>query len=160
MKKALDKSWKKEYSSTYIKYVEANMEGLPIQYKVDINPSYEWAKNAESLGVSHRELEVLALITEGYTNKEVAQILKIKHQSVKNHIHSLHKKLRVKHSVQACIVALHLNMIKIRAKVQNVPEHAPTGMTVEGIIDAINKHISGENWSEGISQKSLTGFLK
>lgn len=67
-----------------------------VQTKIDINPSYEWLEEAKALNVSHRELEVLALITEGYTNKEIGQILDIKHQSVKNHVHSLHKKLVVK----------------------------------------------------------------
>ena len=41
-----------------------------------------WAEGAESLGISHRELEVFALVAEGYNNKEVAEILHIKHQSV------------------------------------------------------------------------------
>ena len=27
--------------------------------KVEINTSYEWEENAKSLGISHRELEVL-----------------------------------------------------------------------------------------------------
>ena len=86
------------------------------QYKVDINPSYEWAPEAESLNVSHRELEVLALVVEGYKNKEIAKILKIEHQSVKNHLQHLFKKLNVKNNTQAYIIALNLNMIRMRSK--------------------------------------------
>ena len=45
-----------------------------IRCKVDISPSYEWTPEAEPLGVSHRELEVLALVVEGYKNREIGQI--------------------------------------------------------------------------------------
>jgi DNA-binding NarL/FixJ family response regulator len=82
------------------------------QYKVDINPSYDWAPEAESLNVSHRELEVLALVVEGYKNKEIGRILKIEHQSVKNHLQHLFKKLNVKNGTQAYIIALNLNLIR------------------------------------------------
>jgi len=87
---------------------------MEIRKKVEINPSYEWAKDAESLGISHRELEVFALVTEGYNNKEIAEILHIKHQSVKNHMHHFTKKLGVRNAGQAVIVALHKKLIKMR----------------------------------------------
>ena len=91
-------------------------EELSLELKVDINPSYEWVPEAESLGVSHRELEVLALVVEGYKNKEIGKILKIQHQSVKNHLQHLFKKLNVKNNTQAYIIALNLNMIRMRSK--------------------------------------------
>ena len=87
---------------------------MDIQYKVDINPSYDWSREAKSLGISHRELEVLALVVEGYRNKEIAEILKIQHQSVKNHLQRLFKKLDVKNSTQAYIIALNLKLIRMR----------------------------------------------
>ncbi len=61
--------------------------------------------------MSHRELEVLALVVEGYKNKEIGKILKIEHQSVKNHLQHLLKKLQAGNNTQAAFVALHLNMI-------------------------------------------------
>jgi len=85
-----------------------------IRYKVDINPSYEWAPEAESLAVSHRELEVLALVVEGYKNREIGQILGIQHQSVKNHLQRVFKKLNVKNNTQAYIAATSLNMMRLR----------------------------------------------
>ena len=89
-------------------------EELPMELKVDINPSYEWAAKAKSVGVSHRELEVLALVVEGHKNKEIGEILDIQHQSVKNHLQHLLKKLNVKNNTQAYIVALRLNLIRMR----------------------------------------------
>ena len=125
---------------------------MDIQYKVDINPSYEWAEEAGELNISHRELEVLALVVEGYKNKEIAQILKINHQSVKNHLQHLFKKLNVKNSTQAYVVALKLNLIKMRGKTPytDVPVLDITG---EGLIDTFRKMISGEIKKAGFNEK-------
>ena len=87
-----------------------------MELKVDINPSYEWAPEAESLNVSHREFEVLALVVEGHKNKEIAKILKIEQQSVKNHLQHLFKKLNVKNNTQAYIIAMHRNLIRMRGQ--------------------------------------------
>jgi DNA-binding CsgD family transcriptional regulator len=84
-----------------------------ITIKVRINPSYEWDEGSRNLGISHRELEVLALMIEGFKNKEIAEILHIKHQSVKNHMHELNKKLDVKNGAQAMMVALLRKLITI-----------------------------------------------
>jgi DNA-binding NarL/FixJ family response regulator len=48
-----------------------------------------------------REREVLALIREGLTNKEIATKLRISEATVKNHVHHLLEKLQVKRRVQA-----------------------------------------------------------
>ena len=85
---------------------------MGFQYKVIINPSYQRSKEAEGLGISHRKLEVLALVVEGCKNKEIARTLKIQHQSVKNHLQHLFKKLDVRNSTQAYIIALNLNLIR------------------------------------------------
>ena len=77
-----------------------------ITYKLDINPSYEWGEGANDMGVSHRELEVFALTVEGFSDKETAQILHINHQSVKNHVYAMYKKMGVKNSTQALLLLL------------------------------------------------------
>ena len=134
------------------------MSSIPIQYKVDINPSYEWAEEASNLNISHRELEVFALVTEGYKNKEIAQILKIKHQSVKTHVHNFTKKIGVKNNTQALIIALHLKLIKVRVKTpyKDVPVME---ITSEDIIDDFRKLISGENWASSVNEKKIR-YLK
>jgi len=78
-----------------------------------INPGYKWREDAEKLGVSHRELEVFTLLAEGHKNKEIAQILGIQYQSVKNYLYSLSKKLKAKNMIQATVILLFSNMIKI-----------------------------------------------
>jgi len=125
---------------------------MKIQYKVDINPSYEWAEEAQEKNISHRELEVLALVIEGYKNKEIARILKIQHQSVKNHLQHLFKKLDVKNNTQAYIIALHMNLIKMRGKTpyKDVPI---VEYSSDDFIEYGRKLISGEIKLEGYSEK-------
>lgn len=100
--------------STVILQYDTQRNGMAT--RVQIKPSYEWSKEAATLGVSHRELEVFALVCEGFSNKQVADILQIKHQSVKNHMYSLGKKLRVKNVAQATVVAIHLNLISVERR--------------------------------------------
>ena len=91
-------------------------KGNEMATRVQIRPSYEWSKEAMKLGISHRELEVFALVLEGFSNKQAAEILEIKHQSVKNHMYSLSKKLRVKNVGQGLIVAIHLNLVSVEER--------------------------------------------
>jgi len=133
---------------------------MEVQYKVDINPSYEWAKEAESLGISHRELEVLALVVEGYKNKEIAQILKIQHQSVKNHLQHMFKKLDVKNSTQAYIIALNMNLIRIRGAVIGREDISETEITAKGVIDDLRKFISGEIKVKELGSEKRKQWLK
>jgi DNA-binding CsgD family transcriptional regulator len=88
-------------------------KGIPV--KVRINPSYDWDEESKGLGISHRELEVLALMVEGFKNKEIAEILHIKQQSVRNHTHELYKKLAVKNGAQAMVIATFRKMVTIES---------------------------------------------
>jgi len=126
---------------------------MDVRYKVDINPSYEWAKEVEDLGISHRELEVLALVIEGYKNKEIAQILKIKHQSVKNHLQHMYKKLNVKNNTQAYIIALNLNLIKMRGAITGHEDASLTEIKAEDFVEYFRKVIDGEIEVEGFDEK-------
>ena len=56
--------------------------------------------------LTERELEVLRLISEGYTNKEVGEKLFISEKTVKNYATNVFKKLEVKDRVQATLYAI------------------------------------------------------
>ena len=133
---------------------------METQCKVDINPSYEWSEKARELNISHRELEVLALVVEGYKNKEIAQILKIQHQSVKNHLQHLFKKLDVKNSTQAYIIALNLNLIKMRGAIVGREDVSLTEITGQDWIENLRKVISGEIKVKEFSDKKKKQWLK
>lgn len=48
-----------------------------------------------SAGLTRREEEILELVAEGYTNKEIAARLFLQHQTVKNHVRAIFNKLEV-----------------------------------------------------------------
>ena len=133
---------------------------MEARYKVDINPSYEWSEEANELGISHRELEVLALVVEGYKNKEIAQILKIQHQSVKNHLQHMYKKLNVKNSTQAYIIALNLKLIKMKGALIGSADLPVVEMKAQEIIEDLRKVVSGEMKVEGLDSKKRRQWLK
>jgi two-component system nitrate/nitrite response regulator NarL len=66
--------------------------------------SDETAAGRGSVDDSHltcREREVLVLIEQGLTNREIARRLGIEERTVKNHVHNLLEKLRVRHRAEA-----------------------------------------------------------
>jgi DNA-binding NarL/FixJ family response regulator len=63
--------------------------------------------------LSSREMEVLSYITRGLSNKEIAGLLKISHQTVKNHVTSILRKLGVEDRTQAAIYALRRGWVRI-----------------------------------------------
>jgi DNA-binding NarL/FixJ family response regulator len=51
--------------------------------------------------VSRRELEILQLVADGLTNKEIGRKLSITEGTVKNHIHNALQKLQMENRIQA-----------------------------------------------------------
>ncbi|PYK59457.1 MAG: DNA-binding response regulator [Verrucomicrobia bacterium] len=63
--------------------------------------------------LSARELEVLKLIVEGMSNKEIASALSITVSTVKNHVNSILSKLNVKDRTQAATTALRRGIVTL-----------------------------------------------
>lgn len=63
--------------------------------------------------LSSREMEVLAHVTKGLSNKEIAQILGISHQTVKNHVTAILRKLGVEDRTQAALYALRRGWVRL-----------------------------------------------
>jgi DNA-binding CsgD family transcriptional regulator len=68
-------------------------------------------KAQRSLGISDRELEVLRLMTEGRSNKEIATRLHVSPNTVKTHVARLYEKLDVGRRTEAIHKARELGMI-------------------------------------------------
>jgi two-component system nitrate/nitrite response regulator NarL len=68
----------------------------------------------EPLGerLTARELDVLRLIEEGLSNKEIATALSIELPTVKNHVHSILKKLEVRRRTEAAARARRLGLLR------------------------------------------------
>jgi two-component system, NarL family, response regulator len=60
-----------------------------------------------------REIEVLQLIAEGKSNKEIGAALFISEGTVKTHVNSIHEKLSVSDRTEAVIVALRRGIIDL-----------------------------------------------
>ncbi|RAM51242.1 MAG: DNA-binding response regulator [Hapalosiphonaceae cyanobacterium JJU2] len=61
--------------------------------------------------LSERELEVLKLIVEGYTNPEIAEKLYLSPNTVKTHVRGIMNKLSVDDRVQAAVLALRSGLV-------------------------------------------------
>jgi DNA-binding CsgD family transcriptional regulator len=66
----------------------------------------------ETLGVSERELQVLELLAEGRSNKEIASRLNVSPNTVKTHVAKLFEKLSAKRRTEAIVRARELGMIR------------------------------------------------
>jgi DNA-binding NarL/FixJ family response regulator len=74
------------------------MTGASGSYSVDPDEHY--------IPLSGRETEILQLVTDGLSNKEIASHLGISQQTVKNHMTSILTKLNVNDRTQAAVTAL------------------------------------------------------
>jgi two-component system response regulator DegU len=63
--------------------------------------------------LSSREMEVLECVTLGMSNKEIAGILGISHQTVKNHVTAILRKLGVEDRTQAAVYALRRGWVRL-----------------------------------------------
>ncbi|MFJ8025200.1 response regulator [Streptomyces sp. NPDC096311] len=72
------------------------------------DPTEAPALAPELAGLSPRERDILALIGDGLTNREIGQKLYLSEKTVKNHISRLLAKLGVQRRVQAAVLASQL----------------------------------------------------
>jgi len=66
----------------------------------------------ETLRISERELEVLALLAAGRSNKEIARHLDVSPNTVKTHVAKLFAKLEVERRTEAILRARELGMLE------------------------------------------------
>jgi two-component system response regulator DevR len=72
------------------------------------DPAETPALAPELAGLSPRERDILALIGDGLTNREIGKKLYLSEKTVKNHISRLLAKPGVQRRVQAAVLASHL----------------------------------------------------
>jgi DNA-binding NarL/FixJ family response regulator len=64
--------------------------------------------------LTSREMEVLELIVRGASNKIIATTLGISHQTVKNHLSSIFRKLAVNDRTEAAMIALRRGWVRLQ----------------------------------------------
>jgi DNA-binding NarL/FixJ family response regulator len=69
--------------------------------------------------LSLREMEVLSCVVDGKSNKEIANLLGISHQTVKNHVTSILRKFGVEDRTQAVVYALKRGWVQLNDEKMN-----------------------------------------
>jgi DNA-binding CsgD family transcriptional regulator len=101
----------------YVALVAAAFLGLGVWLGAKLfrrAPAAPFVPNArvqETLGISDRELEVLALLAAGGSNKEIARRLEVSPNTVKTHVTKLFAKLEASRRTEAIRRARELGMI-------------------------------------------------
>ncbi len=91
-------------------WIEEQIEGARRSYSEPGSPFHP---------LSEREMEVLECVVSGLSNKEIAGLLGISHQTVKNHVTSILRKFGVEDRTQAVVYALKHGWVQLRnAKVK------------------------------------------
>jgi two-component system response regulator DegU len=100
-------------SSGLDRWLELKTEGSARSYSDPGEPFHPLSK---------REMEVLSYLTRGMSNKEIANLLGISHQTVKNHVTSILRKLGVEDRTQAAVYALRRGWVRLHDHDFNDPQ--------------------------------------
>jgi len=68
-------------------------------------------RDRERSPLSQREREIVALVAQGFKNKEMAEKMFISEQTVKNHLHNIFDKLGVSDRLELALYAIHHRLI-------------------------------------------------
>ncbi len=78
------------------------------------NAKTAWTgENALSADIlTSKEKEVLQMISKGASNKQIADKMFVKEVTIKTHLNSIYKKLKVENRTQAVLVAMQTDLVK------------------------------------------------
>ncbi len=85
----------------------------PVKQSTLSKPLVGIAPPAPKLPLSQRELQILGIIGQGRTNKEVAETLCISSHTLKNHLNNIFKKLSVEDRTQALMVCVRRGWVTL-----------------------------------------------
>jgi DNA-binding NarL/FixJ family response regulator len=74
------------------------------------SPSDPGPRERDTPRLSNREREIVALVAQGFKNKEIAERMFISEQTVKNHLHNIFDKLGVSDRLELALYAIHRNI--------------------------------------------------
>ncbi len=97
-----------------LKLAKPKKETIIIEKEVHIPAQKDFTFNeaeAERIGLSKRELEVLQLLSEGLSNAEIAERLFVSLNTIKTHTSKIFEKLEVKRRTQAVEVGKRSGLI-------------------------------------------------
>jgi len=94
-------------------WVSEQLEGMRGSYSEPGSPFHP---------LSEREMEVLQCVVKGMSNKEIAGLLGISHQTVKNHVTSILRKFSVEDRTQAVVYALKHGWVQLKSSGNKIPK--------------------------------------
>src|SRR6187402_3096528 len=97
-----------------LKLSKPKIETLVVEKEVYVTKNENFVLDTSlvsQLELSKRELEILSLLAQGYSNQEIAAKLFVSLSTVKTHIQNLFEKLEVKRRIQAVEKAKRLKLI-------------------------------------------------
>ena len=97
-------------TAAVIRQFVANDEAPVPQQQHSPLPPAPLARERERSPLSQREREIVALVAQGFKNKEMAEKMFISEQTVKNHLHNIFDKLGVSDRLELALYAIHNNL--------------------------------------------------
>jgi two-component system, NarL family, nitrate/nitrite response regulator NarL len=94
-------------TAAVIRQFVANDEAQPAMHSLSAAPP---TRERERSPLSQREREIVALVAQGFKNKEMAEKMFISEQTVKNHLHNIFDKLGVSDRLELALYAIHNNL--------------------------------------------------
>jgi DNA-binding NarL/FixJ family response regulator len=94
-------------TAAVIRQFVANDEAPPMAPPQQQTPP---SRERERSPLSQREREIVALVAQGFKNKEMAEKMFISEQTVKNHLHNIFDKLGVSDRLELALYAIHNNL--------------------------------------------------
>ena len=83
-------------------------------WQIEKSPKQEKTLNKDVNidALTPKEKEVLGLLAKGVTNNEIADKLSVSIVTVKTHLNSIFKKLKVENRTQAVLLAMQINLVE------------------------------------------------
>jgi len=78
----------------------------------DLTTGSREEERRKNFGLTSRELEIVAAVVAGYSNKEIAQKFSLSEDTVKHHITNIFNKMGVSSRLELAVAAIHHKLVK------------------------------------------------
>ena len=92
--------------------IEALLRRSSWQKEKVSNVDLKFVQEGEIEPLTAREKEILKMVSQGASNNDIAEKLFVREVTVKTHLNSIFKKLKVKNRTQAVLLAMQMRMIE------------------------------------------------
>ena len=92
--------------------IEALLRRSSWQKEKHTNVDLKFVKEGNIEPLTSREKEILKMVSQGASNNDIAEKLYVREVTVKTHLNSIFKKLKVKNRTQAVLLAMQMRIIE------------------------------------------------